>query len=422
LPVLALALTGPITYLYLPLVDRLGSDWVFSAPGTWQGFWALILDTKAGRIVSIPGTFAALGERLKAVIGLLNDDWPMSLWIAGLLGLSFLWKMERVERAALALAWTVYLALSAIIWEGFVSDALLAVKLPVIAMAAVGLAFLAAELARRSHLLGRLALVGGVALVGFLFLEHRPRVLEITRDASAAQTIAAAEGIEAADDGQPITLMALWGNDFWQLAYAQSYKGRFPQLNLVDHNANFARILARGDHLYTLSRTFLTRPLPTWEERLGPVQLSSAAPGIVEIRRKGEQGTTAPGEAEDLLQLDNGIAIHEATLSWQDEQSLLLSVEWRAVSATDVDYSVAVHLVSHDPPDGPEDILAQADSVHPVDGRYPTSGWEQGELVRDHYLLAVPPGSAPVAVRLGMYRVLEGGQFENTAMLSLPLP
>ncbi|MGH9856613.1 MAG: hypothetical protein ACRD4B_02095, partial [Acidobacteriota bacterium] len=216
LPLLGLALLGPLTYLYLPLVDWLGSQWVFSAPGTWQGFWALLLDTKADRIVSIPSTLTNWGTRLEAVVDLLNGDWPWPLWIAGLLGLTFTWRQPNtVERTALTLTWLVYLILSLVIWEGFISDALLAVKLPVIAMAAIGLAFIAADLARRSQLAGRLAVVGGLAIGVSLFVIHRPQIIQITRDDSAAQTIAMAARIPTASDGRPITLMALWGNDFW---------------------------------------------------------------------------------------------------------------------------------------------------------------------------------------------------------------
>lgn len=451
LSVLALALTGPLTYLYLPLVDWLGSDWVFSTPGTWEGFWALVLDTKAERIISIPGTASELQARLRAVLGLLSDDWPTLLWISGLGGLAAAWHRSAVapgpdeqtvhvrppaamERAALMLTWIVYLALSLIVWEGYVSDALLAVKLPVVAMAAVGLAFIAADLTRRSQLLKMAAMAGMAVLAPLLFVENRPRVTQITKDNSAAQTITLVSSIPAAES-QPVTFMALWGNDFWQLAYAQAYEGQFSDLNLVDHNANFREILARGDRLFTLGRTFLTWPLATWESRLGDLQLSSVKPGIVEIRRPLLAGDDATGAGEPpLRQLGNGIAIQDAQLTWQGGEpvangegltageALELTITWRALEAPTFDFSVAVHLVSEDPPAGPQHLLAQADSAHPVGGWYPTSQWQAGELVQDHYLLQVPQGAQPVAVRISMYRVREDGPFENSEVLSLPLP
>jgi hypothetical protein len=101
---------------------------------------------------------------------------------------------------------------------------------------------------------------------------------------------------------------------------------------------------------------------------------------------------------------------------------LLLTVYWEVVEPVSNDYSVAVHLVAQDPPQSESDILAQADKAHPVEGWYPTSRWRPFEIVRDHYLLQVPPDSRPVAVRIGLYRSDPQAGFVNTPWLSLPLP
>lgn len=422
LPAFGLALLGPLTYLYLPLVDWLGSDWVFSNPGTWDGFWALVLDTKTDRIIELPSSAAQLWARLRGVAAALNGDWPWPLWLGGLSGLSLLGRAHSpLKRAALALSWIPFFLLSLVIWVGFIGDALLAAKMPVIALAAVGLGMIGEALWLRRARAGRLAVVAGVLVAGVLFLRNRPQVVAITRDPAARETIALAERVAPPGDGRPATLMALWGNDFWQLAYAHRFEDRFSHLNLVDHNADFAAILARGDHLYTLRRTFYERPPEWWRERLGPVSLSSVAPRVVEIRPRERAAAPAVGD-EALLHLKNGLTILRADLAWEDERTLLLSVVWQAREAVDVDYSVAVHLVSRDPPAGPGDIPAQADAEHPVDGLYPTSLWRPGEVVRDDVLLSAPPGAEPVALRVGMYRILADGQFENSDWLSLPIP
>jgi hypothetical protein len=150
--------------------------------------------------------------------------------------------------------------------------------------------------------------------------------------------------------------------------------------------------------------------------------LASAAPGIVEM--SSEPIVDAGGVPSDVdLDLGNGIAIRSAMLSWGATSSqLLLTVYWEAIQPVGHDYSVAVHLVAHDPPRGGEDVLTQSDSVHPVMGWYPTSQWEVGEVVRGDYLLNVPSGATPAAVRVGMYRVDESGAFVNTEWLSLPIP
>jgi hypothetical protein len=83
---------------------------------------------------------------------------------------------------------------------------------------------------------------------------------------------------------------------------------------------------------------------------------------------------------------------------------------------------VAVHLVAAVPPQGPQDILAQADATHPVGGYAPTTTWQPGELIRDMYLLPIPEGSTPQAIRLTMYFQDENGQFINNNWLTLALP
>lgn len=416
----ALALTGPLTYLYLSLADWMGSEWVFSAPGTWRGFSALVLDIHGhGEILSVPVTAEGWRDQLSIVIQLLNNDWPWPFWVAGLIGLTwpYLWIAPH-KRLALALIWVPYILVSLIIWEGTVSDALLAVKMPVIAAAAIGLGLLTEQLWRWRRWAGVISFAAGCVIAAFLYVSGRPEVLAITRHAGAAETISLAAQITPADDGQPTTLMALWGNDYWQLAYAQAFEGELSHLNLVDHNANLAAIVARGDHLVTLSRTFYRRPIEWWEGRLGEIHLSEPASGIVEI---SPMAATAP-QRDDSFELGNGILIRSVQLERTAADRLALTIEWQARESIEQDFSVAIHLVSQEPPSAPEHVLAQADSAHPVDGWYPTSLWNTGEVVIDRYSLKVPPDAEPVSVRVAMYRVGADGQFINTAWLVLHLP
>jgi hypothetical protein len=222
-------------------------------------------------------------------------------------------------------------------------------------------------------------------------------------------------------DNRYTTLAVPWGHDYWALAYAQEYRGQLSGLNLVDHNADI-RAVAQEGRLLTLSGTFHVFPVSWWEERLGPLHLGSAAPDIVEI------SSAPPTNAVDIpsdvdFDLGNGLAIRSATLTLNDAaDQLLLMVYWEAAQPVERNYSVAVHLVAYDPPRGGEDVLAQSDSVHPVRGWYPTSRWEAGEVVRDDYVLNLPSGTSPVAIRVAMYRVDESGAFVNTEWLSLPIP
>lgn len=415
--VIGLGLLGPLTYLYLPLRAWMGADWTFSAPGTWDGFWALVLDTKAERIVEVPQSAGEVWRRAQGVFQLLSGDWPLPLWLLGLAGL-VLSVRDRIERLALSLSWLAHLAISLIIWEDGVSDALLAIKMPVIAMAALGLAFITQVLWRR-WLWGQITVAVWLAVAAWLYVDHRPEVVAVTRDSGARATIALAAQIPPAPDGRPGTLMALWGNDFWQLAYAQRYQGKFSNLRLVDHDADFAGILAEGHHLLTLSRTLYQRPPEWWTQLLGPIYLSSVAPEVVEIATEPVLSAVNPDTA--ALVLENGIAVRRAQVKRVGRGKLVVTVAWQAQRAPAVDYSVAIHLVSEEPVAGPQDIIAQADERHPVDGWYPTSDWQTGEIVTDHYGLIVPGDAEPEAVRISMYRVAADGGFEDSGWLSLPL-
>ena len=415
---LGIILLAPLTYLYLPIRAWMGADWTFGAVGTWRGFLSIFLDTKVDRVIATPQGLGGWLSRAGTLAGLLHSD----LWLPILLlGLLALWLAHSQREAlALTLAWLPSVPLSLLIWEGSVSDALLAAKLPLAALCGVGLALAAEALAgwgrRAGPLLAALLLLG---VAGAEAYAHEPQVLAITRAAGAEQAIALAEQVAQPQGGPPTTFMALWGNRYWALAYAQAYHGQLAGLTLVDHNADLQQIFARGDRLLTFSETLYRLPLAWWDERLGHVSLSSPAPGIVEISPRPI--TAIPVPPGESLDLENDIRILSAALAPGGQGVLILTVYWQAYRPPDADYSVAVHLLAQDPPQGPDDILVQADRNSPVDGWYPTSRWTAGEIVRDCYPITVPPGSRPRAVRLGMYVATSDGSFKNSPWLTLKI-
>jgi len=419
--VLGIGALSLATYLYLPIRAWMGARWTFGAVGTWQGFLQIFLDTKVDRVVALPTDLAGWFVRARTLVGLLNNDLWLPALLLGLVGLCLLppRRGARREAIALALAWLPALLLSLVIWEGRVSDALLAAKLPMTLLAGVGLALLAQAMAR---LTPRVALLGAVALVAVVAGEayaHRPAILAVTRDPSAERTIDRAMQVAQPGAATPTTFVAPWGHTYWALAYAQAYRGQLAGLNIVDHNADMAAIAARGDRLLTFSETLYVLPLTWWDARLGHAYLSLPEPGIVEISpQPATASAVPPGPGLDL---QNGVRILSAGLRPVGERQWVLTVYWQAERTPEADYSVAVHLLAHDPPRGSADILAQADRQHPVDGWYPTSRWAAGEVVRDTYEVAAPPDSKPQALRVGMYRVLPGGGFENSPWLTLPL-
>jgi hypothetical protein len=422
IPAAAISLLAPLTYLYLPWRVSQGATWSFGAPGTWQRVVTMLLDNRAERIVSWPVDLAEWGDRIMRAFAVTAADLPTVLLALGLLGLLALTSDKRWREAlGLTLAWVPYILLTGAIWIGRIGDAQLAAHLPTTILAATGLAVLADLVSRRVEWSRALVIPALVGMVVLLIVLNRPVVLEVTRDRSAEAVITAAEQVAPPPAGCPTTFMALWGNDYWALAYAQAFEERLPGLDIVDHNANFSAIVARGNRLLTFSKTFYQRPVSWWQEHIGEVSLSSAAPGIVEI---GHQplGTPANIPAGPQLDLGNGVQIRSAWLSPEPERKLLLTVYWQAQTSLALDYNVAAHLVAADPPRSAEDILSQADQAHPVYGWYPTSHWHAGEVVRDHYTIVVPANAQPQAVRIAMYSTDAAGNFVNSPWLSLPIP
>jgi hypothetical protein len=79
--------------------------------------------------------------------------------------------------------------------------------------------------------------------------------------------------------------------------------------------------------------------------------------------------------------------------------TLQVTLYWTALATMDTDYTVFVHLL------GPEGILRGQEDSPPLDGTWPTSAWQPGELLVDRYEISVDP-QAPLGVymvRVGMY-------------------
>jgi len=76
-----------------------------------------------------------------------------------------------------------------------------------------------------------------------------------------------------------------------------------------------------------------------------------------------------------------------------------LTLFWQCLEEMEQDHTVFTHLV-----DGKQNIWGQKDNP-PVDGFYPTSGWEAGEIVRDQYDILISPQAPPgeYQMEVGMY-------------------
>jgi len=350
LPLIGWAALAPLTYLYLPIRDWMGSDWTFGQPGTWRGFWAMILDTKSERIIDLPTSLSEWWLRLRQVFGLLADELSLALLMLALVGLlcALIWRNRRETRAGI-LVGAAYVALSLIIWEGRLSDALLAVQLPSAMVACLGIGLAAQQLLEAGSLGRALSPLLLALLVAVIGLPHRRVVMSITRDDTTQTTIDQATALAARSDSST-TLLALWGHDYWALRYAQSYSGRFPELHLVDHNADLADLVGAGQRITTLEKTLYQRPLDWWEGAMGPLRLASPSPGIIEMIPAQQHAATC---GRPMLALGNGISICDASVNLEPTGELGLTLSWRADMPPEHDHAVAVHLLAAYPPAGP---------------------------------------------------------------------
>ncbi len=417
-PLLLITLLAPLTYLYLPLRVWMGADWVFGTPGTWAGFWTLFFDNRAGRVFEIIASLAGWLIRIQTTLDILADDlfWPLLLVGLGTLLLMLFDKDKNKRRFGLAMIFVCVFnfILAVLIWRDRVVDAQLAAKLPVLLMAAVGLGYLIDWLRQRSARLATAVTIILLLTLGMWGWQARAFTLTITRNRSVEPIIEAVDRLVPFDDGRITTVTIPWGRDYWGLTYAQAYRDQLQGLNIVDHNANPRKLLARGDHLLAPLPTFVVFPLEWWREQLNSdLYLATAVPGVVEIST--EPIVTAVAIPPDVnLDLENGIHLRHVTTEQIHDNQMLVTAYWQATGPINDDYSVAVHLVAQDPPLSPADILDQADNNHPVEGLYPTTTWRDGEIVRDHYLVTIPPDSDPAAIRIGMYRSDPDAGFINS--------
>jgi hypothetical protein len=407
-----------LAYLYLPLRAIQGARWVYGQPGTWDGFWVQFLGGEMTPFVlGLPRDLATWIGNLRFLADQLLQQAPVLILVAG--GAGLVWLAVRRLWMGLAFLGGVCAALAFVVvfplgvWAP-------AVLMPVLLFWAIGLAYLLHRLAKAAPPLRWVSWVSLVALAVWFFRTNLPFVYGLVHDDRGREVIRMLQPLKDADLPGGRNVVALpWGGDYFAAAYGLYVTGNLAGFDLVDHRVDFRSLVQREGKVITLASDLGYWPLYWWSDRLGEAHYSSAAPGVAMVSRDVLYGDIP---VEVGFDLGNGVRVRDAVVFWQERDTVRVTVFWEAVRQVPSDYSVAVHLVSRDPPQGGEDIVAQADALNPVGGWYPTSRWSPGEVVRDDYALTVPPGSSPVAVRIAMYQVDPGGGFVNTDWLSLPVP
>jgi hypothetical protein len=177
-------------------------------------------------------------------------------------------------------------------------------------------------------------------------------------------------------------------------------------------SAEASRVLAKGGR--TVYATINAAPLVR-SEVSSSVRFSSAGLTLIELRTRPLTDIPEIQHArrEDLgdglrfLGFDSPAGVPRLTLYWQ------------AIGPISHDWSVSVRPTRGGQFLSSDDELIQYDNQHPVQGMHPTSGWLSGEVVRDDYPLALPPGLAADGVAVLVYRPVAEG-FENLGRIQLP--
>ena len=408
-----------LAYLYLPLRALQGSTWVYGQPGTWDGFWTEF----SGRAVTAyvlkwPGDLAGWLDNLHFLTSQLQQQLPAIVLLAGIAGLVWLtWRRAFWTGLGLLTGTFAFMAFvvvfPAAVWAPVV-------LMPSMLFLVLGLAYLLHLLARMSPSLRWGTWAGLVLLSLWLFRANLPFVHGLVNDQRGREVIQMLQPLRGADLPGGRNVVALpWGGTYFAAAYGLYVSRELGGFELVDHMADFRSIVQQEGKVITLAFNLGNWPLYWWADLLGEAHFSSAAPGVAMISRDVLY-ESIPVQTD--FDLGNGVRVRAVDLSWEGEDRLRATIYWEATRPVRSDYRVAVHLVARDPPESTQDVLAQADSLNPVGGWYPTSLWAIGEVVRDDYLLAVPPDAFPVAVRVAMYQLEGGGGFVNTDWLSLPIP
>jgi len=139
-----------------------------------------------------------------------------------------------------------------------------------------------------------------------------------------------------------------------------------------------------------------------WLAQHGYKQLAQDWPGLrLNLYLLGAARDSTPAHHLDA-RLGRDIALLGYTLaseSVRPGESICLTLFWQATNPMSMRYTVFTHLVD---PRGR--LIAQMDSP-PQGGTAPTDTWQAGEIIVDHYALALPPDTPPgqYELRVGMY-------------------
>jgi hypothetical protein len=112
--------------------------------------------------------------------------------------------------------------------------------------------------------------------------------------------------------------------------------------------------------------------------------------GVLRVQGWPRQFDVPPMQAAVSANFDDQIELLGYDLSVLNEGTGAVEVilHWRALSEMDVSYTTFVHLLNET-----GQVVSQVDHL-PGDGNFPTTGWLQGEVVADGFVIPLPKGES----------------------------
>jgi hypothetical protein len=410
-----LAALSLLVYLYLPVVAWAGSPWVYGrSPTTWAGFTdALFAREYSARLkppTTLPEIVGALNGRLQYLAQEMSTT-GLAVGIAGFIP-AFIHPATRRLAAILLLAFCGY-------WLAPVSQGLLIRSYMMILAASLILAAAwGAGLAALGKWRGWLPMAGlliTVIIAANNFRTHQPYIWFHTKDQRGARMIADAAQLP----GEHPVVGEVWGPRFFPLAYGKFVTGELAHIHLYDLRGDLGGLPSPPpDVVYVNEETVYAIPLSQWEQRYGTaVSLSSQGEQMIAVRKQPETAPMMPSP----LAATTDVQLLSAEAELKADNTLLIKLKWQAISPPEQDYSVFIHISDKAHIASADDIIAQGDRAHPVAGFYPTTRWQTGELVQDHYRIAIPEGKIPQMAAIGLYTVSPDGQFTNYLQYEMPI-
>lgn len=399
-------------YLYLPVVKALGSPWVYGRPPHHlEGFLDAFIAREYSGQITPPIDPLVITSALIGRLTFLARETSGSGLVIGILGLGMGFSHPGARRTAAALVAVVGCYLLAPVSQSLLIGTHLLIMVTSLALAAAcGLGLVVIE--RRPLVVSLISLAITGSIVPVMLYNNWDRVAAYTKDPLGQRIIAAVKTIP---EEKP-AVVEMWGPRYFALAYGKLVSQELAPINLIDGRRELSNAPSDRNVIYTTQDSLYLYPVKLWSQKLGAsVIVESAGDGIVVIRRE-------PRIAKPLTENSPTDIVMESARAWTDVNSdIRVTVEWRCVRHTSVDYHVFVKITDQPQIAQTGDIIAQGDRWAPVYGFYPTSGWQENQLIGDDYRVKIPPGRIPSLVVVGLYTMSAGGGFNNYLSANIPV-